>query len=38
LNEIKAALSAINQETAKRMVIEVDQLLESVFVSSKFGG
>jgi MoxR-like ATPase len=38
LNEIKAALSAINQETAKRMVAEVDQLLESVFVSSKFGG
>lgn len=38
LNEIKAALSAINQETAKRMVVEVDQLLESVFVSSKFGG
>ncbi len=38
LNEIKAALSSINQETAKRMVVEVDQLLESVFVSSKFGG
>ncbi|MBL4634686.1 MAG: AAA family ATPase [Kofleriaceae bacterium] len=38
LNEIKAALSAIDQETARRMVMEVDQLLESVFASSKFGG
>ncbi len=38
LNEIKAALSAIDQETAQRMVGEVDQLLESVFASSKFGG
>jgi MoxR-like ATPase len=38
LNEIKAALSAINQETAQRMIREVDQLLESVFASSKFGG
>jgi MoxR-like ATPase len=37
LNEIKAALSAMNQETAGRMVREVDQLLESVFASSKFG-
>lgn len=37
LNEIKAALSAISQETAQRMVGEVDQLLESVFASSKFG-
>ena len=37
LNEIKAALSAMNQETAQRMVREVDQLLESVFASSKFG-
>lgn len=38
LNEIKAALSAIDQDTARRMVSEVDQLLESVFASSKFGG
>jgi MoxR-like ATPase len=38
LNEIKAALSAINNETAHRMIREVDQLLESVFASSKFGG
>ena len=38
LNEIKAALSAINNETAQRMIREVDQLLESVFASSKFGG
>ena len=37
LNEIKAALSAINNDTAVRMVREVDQLLESVFASSKFG-
>jgi MoxR-like ATPase len=38
LNEIKAALAAINNETAVRMMREVDQLLESVFASSKFGG
>ena len=38
LNEIMAALSAINNETAHRMIREVDQLLESVFASSKFGG
>jgi len=37
LNEIKAALAAINNETAQRMIREVDQLLESVFASSKFG-
>ncbi|MCP4444530.1 MAG: AAA domain-containing protein [Myxococcales bacterium] len=37
LNEIKAALSAMNQETAQQMVRQVDQLLESVFASSKFG-
>ncbi|MCG8417110.1 MAG: AAA family ATPase [Proteobacteria bacterium] len=37
LNEIKAALSAINNETAQRMIREVDQLLENVFASSKFG-
>ncbi len=37
LNEIKAALTAINNETAVRMIREVDQLLESVFASSKFG-
>lgn len=37
LNEIKAALSAVNNETAQRMIREVDQLLESVFASSKFG-
>jgi MoxR-like ATPase len=36
LNEIKAALAAINNETAHRMMREVDQLLESVFASSKF--
>ncbi|MBT8492897.1 MAG: AAA family ATPase [Deltaproteobacteria bacterium] len=37
LNEIKAALAAIGNETAQRMIREVDQLLESVFASSKFG-
>ena len=37
LNEIKSALSAIGNETAERMKREVDQLLESVFSSSKFG-
>jgi MoxR-like ATPase len=36
LNEIKAALAAISNETAERMMREVDQLLESVFSSSKF--
>jgi MoxR-like ATPase len=38
LNEIKAALQAIGNETAQRMLGEVDQLLETVFASSKFGG
>ncbi len=38
LSEIKAALSSIGNETAQRMVREVDQLLETVFASSKFGG
>ena len=37
LNEIKAALGAIHNETAQRMMREVDLLLESVFASSKFG-
>ncbi|GAB4561986.1 MAG: AAA family ATPase [Haliangiales bacterium] len=37
LNEIKAALAAINNETAQRMIREVDGLLENVFASSKFG-
>jgi MoxR-like ATPase len=36
LNEIKAALTAIDSDTAKRMVGEVDSLLEGVFASSKF--
>jgi MoxR-like ATPase len=36
LAEIKAALQAIGNETARRMVGEVDQLLETVFASSKF--
>ncbi|HET6613016.1 MAG TPA: AAA family ATPase [Kofleriaceae bacterium] len=37
LNEIKAALAVIGNDTAQRMIREVDQLLESVFASSKFG-
>lgn len=37
LNEIKAALQSIDSDTARRMVAEVDQLLENVFSSSKFG-
>lgn len=37
LNEIKAALASVDSETARRMVAEVDSLLESVFSSSKFG-
>ena len=39
LGEIKAALQAhaTTNEVAQRMVIEVDQLLENVFQSSKFG-
>lgn len=36
LNEIKAALQAIPNDTARRMLTEVDQLLETVFASSKF--
>jgi MoxR-like ATPase len=37
LNEIKVALQAVDSETARRMIAEVDQLLENVFASSKFG-
>jgi len=37
LSEIKAALTALPSETATRMLREVDQLLETVFASSKFG-
>jgi MoxR-like ATPase len=37
LGEIKTALQAMNNEAAQRMVREVDQLLENVFQSSKFG-
>jgi MoxR-like ATPase len=37
LNEIMAALAAIHHDPAQRMIREVDQLLESVFASSKFG-
>jgi MoxR-like ATPase len=36
LNEIKAALQSIDNETARRMISQVDQLLDSVFASSKF--
>jgi MoxR-like ATPase len=38
LNELKAALQAIGNDTARRMLGEVDQLLETVFASSKLGG
>ena len=38
LNEIKTALQAMNNDTARRMLREVDGLLETVFSSSKFGG
>ena len=37
LNEIKAALAALPGDAAARMIREVDQLLETVFASSKFG-
>jgi hypothetical protein len=37
LNEIKTALQAMSNDTARRMLREVDQLLEAVFSSSKFG-
>ena len=36
LNDIKAALQTLDNETARRMVQQVDQLLESIFSSSKF--
>ncbi len=36
LHEIRAALQALDGETAARMVGEIDRLLESVFASSKF--
>jgi MoxR-like ATPase len=37
LYEIKVALAALPGEAAARMIREVDQLLETVFASSKFG-
>jgi MoxR-like ATPase len=37
LNEIKVALASLPGEAASRMIREVDQLLETVFASSKFG-
>ncbi len=37
LSEIKAALAAMPSDTSSRMLREVDQLLETVFASSKFG-
>ena len=38
LNEIKAALQAVASPTAREMVSQVDQLLETVFASSRFAG
>ena len=37
LNEIKAALQAVDSDTARRMIGEIDALLENLFASSKFG-
>jgi MoxR-like ATPase len=37
LNEIKAALQAVDSDTARRMITEIDSLLENLFASSKFG-
>ncbi len=37
LNEIKAALQAIDSDAARRMLAEIDGLLENLFASSKFG-
>jgi MoxR-like ATPase len=37
LNEIKVALASLPGDAAARMIREVDQLLETVFASSKFG-
>jgi len=37
LSEIKVALAALPGDAAARMIREVDQLLETVFASSKFG-
>ncbi|MBA2542630.1 MAG: AAA family ATPase [Deltaproteobacteria bacterium] len=37
LNEIKVALATLPGDAASRMIREVDQLLETVFASSKFG-
>lgn len=36
LNDIKSALNALDNETAQRMITQIDQLLDSVFSSSKF--
>ena len=36
LNDIKGALQSMDNETARRMVTQVDQLLDSIFASSKF--
>ncbi|MEZ4401803.1 MAG: AAA family ATPase [Kofleriaceae bacterium] len=37
LSEIKSVLAAMPSDTSTRMLREVDQLLETVFASSKFG-
>ena len=36
LNEIKTALQTLDNDTARQMVQQVEQLLESIFSSSKF--
>ena len=38
LQEIRAALQAIGNETAQALAAEVDRLLEGVFESSKWNG
>jgi MoxR-like ATPase len=37
LNEIRSALSALDNDTSRRLIGEIDSLLEGVFASSKFG-
>ena len=37
MNEIRAALSTVDSDAARRMIREIDGLLENVFSGSKFG-
>jgi MoxR-like ATPase len=38
LQDLRAALFALNNETARQMLVEVDRLLEGVFESSRWNG